>query len=241
MRLDSLIIFENDQLVAVNKPSGMLTIPDRHNVELPALSKYMKARYESVFIVHRLDRDTSGIVLFAKDEQTHRYLSELFLQRQVAKFYLGIIGGQLPKDSGTVELGIMDHPVVKGKMVGHAKGKPSKTDYQVLEAFPQFSLVKLQIHTGRTHQIRVHMKSLGHPIAVDPLYGSDQPIYLSSIKKKYKLGRNVESETPILNRLALHAYQLKFNLSDGTRIELEAPLPKDISALLQQLRKQQKG
>lgn len=237
MRVESFIIFENDDFLAVNKPSGLLTIPDRHDNALDSLSGLLKAKYGQIFTVHRLDRDTSGIVVFAKHEASHKFLSQLFESRNVEKYYLGLVIGELSEPSGSVNAGIMDHPVQKGKMVANAKGRPSLTDYEVQEAFGLYSLVKLRIHTGRTHQIRVHMKYLGHPIAVDELYGSKTPILLSALKKKFKLGKFTEEERPLLNRLALHAFQLKFTDEQGMEHALEAPLPKDMQAVLQQLRK----
>ncbi len=241
MRIEQLIIFENDDFVAVNKPSGLLTIPDRHDNALEALSTLLKKHYGSIFTVHRLDRDTSGTVLFAKHEAAHKYLSQLFESRDVEKYYLGIVNGELPVPSGSINAPIMEHPVQRGKMVTNAKGRPSLTDYEVQESFGLFSLVKLRIHTGRTHQIRVHMKHLGHPIAVDELYGSKEPVRLSAIKKKFKLGKFTEEEKPLLARLALHAFQLRFTDEKGVRHELEAPLPKDMAAVLQQLRKHKKA
>lgn len=237
MHIASFIIFENDDLIAVNKPSGLLTIPDRHDNTLEALSTLLKNKYGQIFTVHRLDRDTSGIVLFAKHEAAHKYLSQLFESRDVEKYYLGLVSGELSEPSGSITAPIMEHPVQKGKMVTNAKGRPSHTDYEVLEAFGLFSLVKLRIYTGRTHQIRVHMKSLGHSIAVDELYGSKTPVLLSAIKKKFKLGKFTEEEKPLLNRLALHAFRLKFTDDKGITHALEAPLPKDMQAVLQQLRK----
>lgn len=241
MRIEQLIIFENDDFVAVNKPSGLLTIPDRHDNTLDALSTRLKKHYGEIFTVHRLDRDTSGTVLFAKHETAHKYLSQLFESRDVEKYYLGIVNGELPTPAGSINAPIMEHPVQRGKMVTNAKGRPSLTDYEVLESFGIFSLVKLRIHTGRTHQIRVHMKHLGHPIAVDELYGSKEPVKLSAIKKKFKLGKFTEEETPLLARLALHAWQLSFIGMDDTYYVLEAPLPKDMTAVLQQLRKHKKA
>ena len=179
------IIFENEKFVAVNKPSGLLTIPDRHDEELHSLYKILQQQYEKIFIVHRLDRDTSGIILFAKDEATHKFLSQLFEQRNVEKYYLGIIQGSLQNKNGIVEEPIMEHPVKKGMMVVHAKGKPSITEYEVQEDYGLYSLIKFQILTGRTHQIRAHMKHLGHPLACDELYGDAKAILLSSFKKKF--------------------------------------------------------
>jgi len=237
------IIFENERFVAVNKPSGLLTIPDRHDETINSLYKSLQQQYEKIFIVHRLDKDTSGIILFAKDEATHKYLSQLFEQRNVEKYYRGIIQGTLQNlpdgrqaKKGKIEEPIMEHPSGKG-MIVHAKGKPSLTEYEVLEEYGIYSLVQFQIHTGRTHQIRVHMKHLGHPIACDELYGDPKPILLSSFKKKFKLSKHDEEERPLLTRLALHSYELKFKDQDNNEFALKAELPKDMRAFLQQLKK----
>ena len=115
------IIFENEKFISVNKPSGLLTIPDRHDEMLSSLYKTLQQQYEKIFIVHRLDRDTSGIILFAKDEATHKYLSQLFEQRNVEKYYLGIIQGALQNKKGTIEESLMEHPVKKGMMVVNTK------------------------------------------------------------------------------------------------------------------------
>ncbi len=231
------IIFENEKFIAVNKPSGVLTIPDRHNESIPSLYKTVQEKYEKIFIVHRLDKDTSGIILFAKDEVNHKYLSQLFEQRSVEKYYLGIIQGTLQDKMGIVEEPIAEHPVHKGMMAVDKKGKPSITEYEVQEEYAIYSLVKLRIHTGRTHQIRVHMKHIGHPIACDELYGDPKAILLSSFKKKFKLSRHDEEERPLISRLALHSYQLKFKDFDNKDQDLIAEMPKDMRALLQQLKK----
>jgi len=237
MRLAEHIILETPDFVVVNKPSGVLTLPDRHDNELTSLIAIMKKAYGEIYTVHRLDRDTSGIILFARTEAAHKYFSQLFESRDVKKFYLGIVSGELATKQGNVSEGIMEHPVQKGKMVTNRKGKVSSTDYEVQEEFGLYSLVRMQIHTGRTHQIRVHMKFLGHPIAVDELYGSAEPIRLSAIKKKFKLGKHTEEERPLLSRLALHASTLMFKGPDGQEYTIEAPLPKDMAAVLTQLRK----
>lgn len=230
------IIFENDQFVAVNKPAGMLSIPDRTQSEV-SLKDMLIEKYGSIFTVHRLDKETSGIILFAKDEATHKYLSKAFEERSVEKYYLGLVYGVPAQNAGTIEGPIMEHPVQKGVMVVHAKGKPSVTDYEIQGAYGKYSLVKFRIHTGRTHQIRVHAKNIGNPIACDPLYGDGKPILVSSFKKKYKLSKHDEEERPILNRVALHSSQIKFADADGNQFDLIAELPKDIRALLQQLKK----
>ncbi|HEU4553978.1 MAG TPA: RluA family pseudouridine synthase [Chitinophaga sp.] len=240
MRINEHIVHITDDFIVLNKPAGLLTIPDRHDQQLPSLQTQLKKAYGSIFTVHRLDRDTSGLILFARNEAAHRYYSQLFESRAVRKFYLGLVAGQLEPPAGSVDEPIMEHPVQKGKMVTNRKGKAALTDYEMQEAFGLYSLVKLEIHTGRTHQIRVHMKSLGHPIAVDELYGDATPVLLSAIKKKYRLGKFTEEERPLMSRLALHAWQLHFTDQQGVSHQLEAPLPKDMQAVLSQLRKHKK-
>ena len=231
------IIFENEKFIAINKPSGLLTIPDRHNELINSLYKTLQLKYEKIFIVHRLDKDTSGLILFAKDEATHKFLSQLFEQRNVEKYYQAIVTGTLQDKKGIIDEPIAEHPVHKGMMAVNKKGKPSATEYEVLEEYGIYSLVQFKINTGRTHQIRVHMKYMGHPIACDEMYGDAKPILLSSFKKKYKLSKHDDEERPILNRLALHSYELKFKDQDKNEFDLKADLPKDMRALLQQLKK----
>lgn len=234
MKLTEHIVFQDENLIAINKPSGMLTIPDRMgNI---SLKNYLQDSFGEIFTVHRLDKDTSGIVVFAKNEIAHKQLSQLFEGREVEKYYQGLVIGKPAIPEGTIDTPIMEHPVTKGLMVTNKKGKPSQTDYKVMETFRFFSWVEFQIHTGRTHQIRVHMKHLGHAIVCDELYGDGKPVLLSSLKKKFKLSKNEEEERPILARLALHSYRLKFKLN-RKEFDLEAPLPKDLRACLQQLRK----
>ena len=120
------------------------------------------------------------------------------------------------------------------------KGKESITEYKVLEGFRLFSWMEFRILTGRTHQIRVHMKHLGHPIACDELYGDGKSIFLSQVKTRFKLSQHEEEERPMLNRLALHSAQLSFKGMKGEVFELEAPLPKDLRATINQLGKQTK-
>src|SRR5690606_33781259 len=149
---------------------------------------------------------------------------------------LGWGGGSMTTAMDTIESAIMERSTKKGKMVTSRKGKASRTDYTVLEQWPLYSLVQFRIYTGRTHQIRVHMQSIGHPIVCDELYGDGKPFLLSAVKKKYNTGK-FEEERPLLNRLALHASKLAFTSMDGKEIIAEAPLPKDISACVNQLNK----
>lgn len=232
------IIFEDNDIVVINKPSGMLTISDRKNNE--SLKEILSRKYGNIFTVHRLDRDTSGIVLFAKNESSHRFFSMLFEKRKVQKFYTGVVVGDPGIDEGKIEASISEHPFQKGKMIVNKNGKPSLTTFKVLQHFPAYSLIEYNLHTGRTHQIRVHSKNIGHPIACDPLYGEDKPVFLSAIKKNYKLSNNEESERPVLQRLALHSSKLIIEMPSGEIKTFEAPLPKDFSALMIQQAKYKK-
>lgn len=233
MRFD--ILYEDDFLVAVNKPSGLLSIPDREGKE-NNLKDRLLDKYGKIYTVHRIDKDTSGIIVFAKDENTHRQLNLLFENRQTEKIYHALVYGSLNEKNGSIDAAIAEHPSGNGKMMVHAKGKPSFTSFNLIENFGMFSWVEFVIHTGRTHQIRVHAQHIGHPVVCDTIYGNCQPVFISSIKKKYKLSKAEEAEKPILNRLALHAYSLKFNLHNKEYF-FEAPLPKDLKALLHQLSK----
>ena len=236
MQIDKL--YEDDDLIIVNKPAGMLVVPDRFNHELPSLNRELEAKLgQKIWVVHRLDRDTSGVICFAKNEVAHRYLSMLFQERDVNKFYAALVVGIVDPPAGRIENNLTEHPAANGKMIVAKKGKLAVTDYKVVEQWPLYALMQFQIHTGRTHQIRVHMQSIGHPIVCDPLYGDGEPFKLSAIKRKYHMSGKDEEEKPLLSRLALHAYRLEFDKGDGTHIVAEAPLPRDIAACVKQLNK----
>jgi 23S rRNA pseudouridine1911/1915/1917 synthase len=231
-------LYEDDDLIVVNKPAGLLVVQDRFNHDLPSLNKILEAKSgQKIWVVHRLDRDTSGVICFAKNEHAHRYLSILFQERDINKFYAGLVIGIVNPPEGRIESPIAEHPAQNGKMIVAKKGKLAVTDYKVAEQWPLYSLVQFQIHTGRTHQVRVHMQSIGHPLVCDELYGDGKPFLLSQIKRKYRLSEKDEQERPLLSRLALHAYRLEFEKEDGTPIVAEAPLAKDIAACVNQLNK----
>src|ERR1700722_9127463 len=230
------ILFENDDFIALDKPAGLLSIPDRQGKE-PSLKSQLRARYGNIFTVPRLDRDTSGAIIFAKNEATHKYLSKIFEERSVEKIYQGLVLGTPPKEKDSIDLPIMEHPTKPGVMVINRRGKASLTDCELLETIGPYSLLQFRIHTGRTHQIRIHMHSIGNPIAGDDLYGDGKPIFLSSIKRNFKRSKTEEAERPLPARPALPSQRLHFTDANGEPYTIEAPLPKDLRALVQQLRK----
>lgn len=236
MKISELIIFENDDFIALNKPSGLLSIPDREGKEV-SLKSLLQEKYKHIFTVHRLDKDTSGLIVFAKNEAMHKHLSLQFEGRQTKKIYTGLVIGSPAEKKGSINLPLAENTVQRGVMIVNRRGKESLTDYEVIEDFGIYSWMQFQIHTGRTHQIRVHMKEIGHPVVCDKIYGDSKPVLISSLKKKYNLSKNELEEKPILGRLALHAFQLSFKDLKGNLIELEAPIHKDIRATLQQLKR----
>lgn len=229
-------LYETDDFVAINKPAGLLSIPDREGDELSA-KRILRDKYGEIYTVHRLDKNTSGVIVFAKNEEAHKFLSQSFEDRSVEKYYVGLVKGTPSEKQKLIDAPIAQNTVKSTMMIIHKRGKPSITEYSVLEEFGKYSLLQFKIHTGRTHQIRVHMQYVGYPIVCDEIYGDGEPIKLSAIKKKYNLSKNELEERPILNRLGLHSQRLIFSDQHKNSFDIEAEMPKDMRALLQQLRK----
>jgi len=235
-RLD--LIYEDASVVAVNKPAGVLSIPDRFDPGKPNLQAMLQETYGKIWTVHRLDRETSGVMLFARTEDAHKNLNGQFEARTVDKIYVALADGNIYNDEGVMDKSIAPHPSQAGKMMTASHGKQALTLYRVVERFRLFTLAEANIKTGRTHQVRVHFQSIGHPLAVDPLYGKREALSLSEIKlRNFNLGK-FEEEKPLMNRVTLHAAKLSFDHPDtGARMTVEAPLPKDFQAVVNQLRK----
>lgn len=231
------IIHEDEAIVVLEKAPGVLTIPDRFKPDLFNLYQSLEQKYGKIFTVHRLDRETSGLLIFAKTEDAHRQLSKQFEERSVQKIYKVLVEGVVHQKTGKIDKPIGRHPSRSGKMMITAKGKPSLTLYAVVEQFKQYALLDADIKTGRTHQIRVHFQSIGHPLAVDATYGRQPAFFLSKVKKKYNLGK-MEEERPLMSRTSLHAAQLTIQHPvSNEEMTFISTLPKDFSAVLKQLRK----
>jgi 23S rRNA pseudouridine1911/1915/1917 synthase len=232
------LLYEDAAVLVVAKPAGLLTIPDRFGNK-DSLQSALERDHGKVYVVHRLDRETSGVLCFARSEAAHRHLSMQFEHHTVDKFYHVLVEGIVHHDEGEIDKPIGEHPTIPGKMIITAHGKPSLTFYRVLERFQRYTLLEAQLKTGRTHQIRVHFQNIGYPLAVDALYGRRAAFILSEIKgKAYKTGKYSGEERPLLERTSLHASRLRFDHPvSGERLEFCAELPKDFQAVLNQLRK----
>jgi len=192
----------------------------------------------SLLVVHRLDKDTSGVLLFAKHTQAQRFLSHQFQNNTIEKQYLALVGGRPDTDTGDIEAPIGRHPTDPLRMaVTKHGGRPARTAWKLEQRYRHFSLLRVFPKTGKTHQIRVHLAHVGLPLAVDPLYGrGGDALWLSRIKRDYRPKRD-EQERPLIARLTLHAEQILFSHPNGTRTTLQAPIPKDLRATLNMLGK----
>jgi len=230
------VVFEDDDLLIVNKPAGLTVIPDRIHTERETVQSILQKQFGKLFVVHRIDRWTSGIVCFARNEASHRNLSIQFQNHEVKKFYKAVVKGRLNQKTGTIDAPIAENNSRPGTMLINKRGKDAISIYSVEEQFKHAALLTIEIKTGRTHQIRVHMESIGHPLLVDEIYGETPAFYFSSIKKKYK--QSDEQERPTIARLTLHAFQLTLlHPTSKEEVSFTAPLPKDLETVLKLLRK----
>ena len=242
------ILWQTNDLVAVLKPAGLATIPGRAETDsvlqqIAALVKLPCTGKEDprIRVVHRLDKETSGVLLFAKNKDAQRHLSHQFQNNTVEKEYVAISIGVAPGQTGEVDSPLCVNPGSKTRMMISSSGRPAKTAWQVEDTFGDYNLIRCFPKTGKTHQIRVHLMSIGLPLAVDTLYNPPRGtalaagIYLSQFKRGYRWTRG-ERERPLIARLTLHAEKLRFTNLDGERVELVAPLPKDFRATLNQLK-----
>lgn len=244
--LDVDVIYQDEHLLAVDKPAGFPVEPSRwgeHPVHLTgALLDWAEDRRRPDGLpvarpraLHRLDLGTSGVLLYALSLEGERYYRNLFEARRVGKTYHALVLGEV-REAGVVDRAIGPDRRRGGLMRVSRDGKPALTEYAPLRRFRGYTLLEVRPRTGRTHQIRVHLASIGHPLIVDPRYGGRDKIFLSEFKPGYrhKAGR---PEKPLMDRLTLHAHSLEFTDLGGSQRRIVAPHPKDLRVLLGKMEK----
>ena len=233
------IIYEDDDIIAVNKQANLIVHPARsfktgtlvnalvyHCRELSTGTEGFRPG-----IVHRLDRNTTGVILIAKTDHAHWKLARQFADRETRKTYLAVVHGVPDLTADRIKGAIGVHPKVREKCAVRPDGKEAVTYYEVLESFHGYALLAVRPETGRTHQIRVHMEYIKHPIVADEVYGG-KVVYAWQIED-----RQSEAADPLMGRVALHAWKIRFrHPTSGETLELEAPMPDDMSRFLDHLR-----
>jgi 23S rRNA pseudouridine1911/1915/1917 synthase len=227
------IVYQDDSLAVINKAAGMVTHPGAGiytGTLVNALLFHMRDSLSGISgtvrpgIVHRLDKDTSGLLVIAKEDKAHRNLAEQIKAKSARRNYIALVEGVMKPDVGTIDKPIGRHPTKRKQMAVVSEGRKAISRFKVIQRFSKFTLVKVMLETGRTHQIRVHMSSLGYPVAGDLLYN---PKSTGNEAARHKLG---------IKGHALHAAQLSFTHPiTGILLEFEAPLPEDFQSLLASL------
>jgi 23S rRNA pseudouridine955/2504/2580 synthase/23S rRNA pseudouridine1911/1915/1917 synthase len=232
------VAYRSDAVIAILKPAGLATIPGR-GVDVSLIELMEEALPDDdVRVVHRLDQETSGVILFALGADAQRKLEKQFTERTVHKTYLALARGSPPGDRGVIDLPIGPDAANSERMSIHSRHpREASTEWERLEQLGDFVLLRCMPKTGRTHQIRVHLQASALPLAVDATYGGATELMLSRLKANYRPSRRHE-ERPLISRVSLHAESITFvDPAAGMERRVEAPLPKDFRATLNQLRK----
>lgn len=231
-RFEDIIVFENENYLLVNKPPFVSTLEDRNDPN--NMLGWARGYAEDAQACHRIDKETSGVLAFAKNPEAYRNMAMQFENRKVKKVYHAIADGLHDFEEEQVKLPIqlLGKGIVK---ISRKEGKPAETWLTTLQAYRQHTLIECRPVTGRMHQIRIHLSALNAPISCDETYGG-KPLLLSKLKRKFNLKKETE-ELPIIKRVALHAFELGFADVDGTPLLVQAPYPKDFAVAVKQLEK----
>lgn len=229
---EDMLIYEDDEVVALNKPPHLSTLDERDETK-KSLLRIAQVRWPEIQVCHRLDKETSGILILAKNKKVYRDMAMLFENRKVTKWYHAVAEGAHHFDQMEIDKPLKINSKGYAK-IDYREGKDSLTVVDTLKMYKHFTLVQCYPFTGRLHQIRVHLASQNAPLAGDVYYGGSMPM-LSDIKRKYASGKNAE-ELPMMQRVALHACSLHFELN-GKSYALSAPYPKDFATFLKLLDK----
>lgn len=230
------IIYCDDSILVMNKPAGLPTLVDGYDPQAPYLLDVLRQDFDPLWVVHRLDRFTSGVILFARSSEAHRSLNSQFENRKTVKVYHALVNGSPPWTGKSVELPLRPNGDRRHRtVVDRRLGKTSITDLSVLERFNRYTLIEARPRTGRRHQIRAHLAAEGHPIVADFLYGGGTGILISEVNPGKKV--EISSEDSLINRLALHARSITISHPiQGETLRFEAPYEADISRTLDHLR-----
>ncbi|MEO5912066.1 MAG: RluA family pseudouridine synthase [Pelobium sp.] len=232
-KLQDLLIYEDKHVIVVNKPPFISSLDEREGGEINIL-RLAKQYHEDAQICHRLDKETSGAMIIAKDPETYRFISMQFEHRKVKKVYHAIVEGTHVFNDLLVDLPILN--AGKGNvMISRGEGKKADTYFKSLNYFKHYTLIEARPVTGRMHQIRIHLATQRASIAGDDMYGGGL-VYLSKIKRNYRLSKN-EEEQPIMKRFALHSREVTFKISETEQKTFTADYPKDFAVLLKLLEK----
>jgi len=225
------ILYENKNLLVINKPAGIIVHPTLNNINNPSIAGWFLERYPFVSnvgedklrpgIVHRLDKETSGVLILAKNNRVFDYFKNLFKRRKIKKKYIALVRGEIRKQEGMIDFPLIrskKSPIKRKIVIKKNKGKIALTRYNVLKLYQGYTLLEISPETGRTHQIRVHLASIGFPVVGDKIYGK------------------LKTKRLNLSRHFLHAKEISFVSSDGELLKIESSLPKDLKQILQQLK-----
>lgn len=230
-----LVIFENDNYVIINKPPFVPSLDERTADRSLSILKLAREAFGDIQLCHRLDKETSGALVLAKNPEAYRNLAMQFEHREVQKEYHAVVNGLHDLDSISVFLPIAPLKDGTAVRIDKLRGKLAETLFFTIKKYTRHTLVKCMPITGRMHQIRVHLQCLKAPIVCDPTYGGEM-VYLSDIKRKFNL-KNETEELPLMKRVALHAHTIKFLDVNGEKIEATAEYPNDFQVLVNQLEK----